>query len=77
MKQLLNTALVLASLLSAQAALAQSANQIFPAQGANGTAPAEEASQPIATAPLETAAPAPEPIVISWDRVGGKEKWWV
>jgi hypothetical protein len=24
----------------------------------------------------ETAAPASEPVVISWDRVGSKEKWW-
>jgi opacity protein-like surface antigen len=58
MKQLLTAALVLASLLSAQAARA-------------------DECQPVNTAQPEAAAPAPEPIVISWDRVGGKEKWWV
>jgi hypothetical protein len=40
-------------------------------------AKAEDASQTVTTAPQKTLAPAPEPIVISWDRVGGKEKWWV
>lgn len=58
MKQLLTAALVLASLLSAQAARA-------------------DESQPVTTPQQEAAAPAPDPIVISWDRVGGKEKWWV
>lgn len=67
MKQLLTAALVLASLLSAQAVLAQ---------GANGSTPTDEC-QPVSTAQPESAAPAPEPIVISWDRVGGKERWWV
>lgn len=56
MKQLLTAALVLASLLSAQAARA-------------------DESQPVTTPQQEATAPAP--IVISWDRVGGKEKWWV
>jgi hypothetical protein len=59
MKQLLTTALVLASLVSAQTVRADDACQ------------AAAASQP------ETAAPMPAPIVISWDRVGSKEKWWV
>lgn len=59
MKQLLTAALVLASLLSTQAARA------------------EQASQPPTTSQEQATAPAPEPIVISWDRVGGKEKWWV
>ena len=59
MKQLLTAALVLASLLSAQAARA------------------DDACQPVTTAQPETTAPAPEPIVISWDRVGGKARGWV
>jgi hypothetical protein len=40
-------------------------------------ASAEDTRQITAAPQQETAAPAPEPIVISWDRVGGKEKWWV
>lgn len=66
MKLLLLPALVLAGLLSAQAVYAQSAN---------GTASVTETSPHTTTAQAQTLAPAP--IVISWDRVGGKEKWWV
>jgi opacity protein-like surface antigen len=58
MKQLLTAALVLASLLSAQAAQAQDTTQAAPAQ-------------------TEAAAPAPQPVVIGWDRVGSKERSWV
>lgn len=58
MKPLLTAALVLASLLSTQAAQAQDTNQAAPTQ-------------------TEAAAPATQPIVISWDRVGGKERGWV
>lgn len=58
MKQLLTAALVLASLLSTQAAWAQDANQAAPA-------------------PTEAVAPTPQPVVISWDRVGSRERGWV
>lgn len=40
-------------------------------------AKAEETNQPLTTAQQQTVTPAPEPIIVSWDRVGGKEKWWV
>lgn len=66
MKHLLIPALVLAGFLSSQAVLAQSAN---------GAASMEENNPPAATAQPQSVAPAP--IIISWDRVGGKEKWWV
>lgn len=56
MKQLLTAALVLSSLLSAQAAKADDVGQ---------------------TSAPEITAPAPQPIIISWDRVGGKERGWV
>lgn len=62
MKQLLTAALVLASLLVAHTAKAEDASQA--------------AMQPTAASQPQPAA-APESVVISWDRVGGKEKWWV
>ena len=61
MQKLLTAALVLTSLLFAQAAKADETNQATVSQ----------------TSAIQITTPAPEPIVISWDRVGGKEKWWV
>lgn len=61
MKQLLTAVLVLTSLLFAQTAKADETNQATANQ----------------TSAIQLTSPAPEPIVISWDRVGGKEKWWV
>jgi hypothetical protein len=39
---------------------------------------AEDTAQTtVAAIQQQTATPAPEPIVISWDRVGSREKGWV
>lgn len=62
MKKLLTAALVLTSLLFAQTAKADEASQT--------------AMQPTAASQQQPAA-APQPIVISWDRVGSKERGWV